>query len=87
MWFPFYVIGSARQARRMGQPLLGDASEDQTLNEVWRTEGLAIGSEGCHCLVVAFVGLEDRVEPGAVKQFSHSLIGANQFDLTVLLSG
>ena len=53
---------------------------------VWRTDGLAICSEGCHCLVVTFVGLEDRVESGAVKQFSHSLIGANQFDLTVLLS-
>ena len=58
----------------------------KTWNEVWRTDGLAICSEGCHCLVVTFVGLEDRVESGAVKQFSHSLIGANQFDLTVLLS-
>ena len=58
----------------------------KTWNEVWRTDLLAIGSEGCHCLVVTFVGLEDRVESGAVKQFSHSLIGANQFDLTVLLS-
>ena len=48
---------------------------------------LAIGSEGCHCLVVSFVGLEHRVESSAVKQFSDSLIGANQFDLTVLLSG
>ncbi len=49
----------------------------KTSNEVWRTDLLAFGSEGCHCLVVTFVGLEDRVESGAVKQFSYSLIGAN----------
>ena len=58
-----------------------------TSNEVWLTDGLAIGSESRHCLVVTFVGLEDRVESGAVKQFSHALIGANQFDFAVLLSG
>jgi hypothetical protein len=48
---------------------------------------LATCPEGRNRLLVAMVRLEDRVEPGAVKQFSHSLIGANQFDLTVLLSG
>jgi len=55
-------------------------------SEGWELPNLKHSLGDMDCIVVTFVGLEDRVESGAVKQFSHSLIGANQFDLTVLLS-
>jgi hypothetical protein len=72
---------------RNDREAIGEAGGRKPEHCAQPTGSLAIGSESCNRLFITFVGLEDGVEPGTLKQFGHSLIRADQFDFTLPLPG